>query len=125
MSKPQNNSFSIVLIVILVLFLVGALLLFFNLTQKPGILFPAENTTLIKGKTYTLAWTGTKPSSIAIFLVNKAFEKEGVSVSLADRVYNVPNTGSYRYTVPTNIPEGAYKFEIGTLTSPYFQIKTR
>ncbi len=86
------------------------------------VIFPTQKDTLQKGSPYTLKWTSNEPSPIAIFLVNKAAEKQGVSISLFDRVYNIPNTGSFIYTVPENIPDGEYKLEIGNLNSEYFQI---
>lgn len=85
---------------------------------------PTSSTTWQKGQTYQITWTGGGQNNIqAIFLINKAAESYGVSVSLADRIYNVPNTGSYTYTVPTNIPTGEYKLEIDTAQSAYFMIK--
>lgn len=86
------------------------------------VIFPSSQDTLKKGQRYQLKWLGGGDSPIAIFLVNKEAEKQGVSVSLFDRVYNLQNTGSYKYTVPKNIPDGLYKFEIGDLNSDYFSI---
>lgn len=85
------------------------------------IIFPHGNEILAKGQKYTLKW---KPGqgNTQIFLINQALESHGTSVAISDRIYNVPNTGSYIYTVPQNIEDGSFKFEIGKLTSHYFQI---
>ncbi|HVT01235.1 MAG TPA: Ser-Thr-rich GPI-anchored membrane family protein [Patescibacteria group bacterium] len=85
--------------------------------------FPKGGETLRKGQTYVIEWQGGPEGDIAIFLQNQAAEKEGVSVSLVDRVYGVNNTGSYNYTIPDNIPNGMYRFQIGNLNSQYFSIK--
>lgn len=94
-------------------------------TEKSTFLFPTQKDTLIKGQTYTLRWHGGPPTIEAMFLINKALQKEGVSVSIADRAYNIKNTGSYQFTVPTNIPDGLYQIEAGPLTSDYFEIKSK
>lgn len=86
------------------------------------VTFPIANDILSPGKTYTLKWQGGGKSPISIFLINKDAQKQGVSVSLFDRIYSIPNTGYYNYTVPQNMPNGLYKFEIGDLSSNYFEI---
>ncbi len=94
-------------------------------TQGPSgeIIFPTAESTLVKGQTYTLRWSGGgDEKTIAIFVVDKSLESQGVSVSAGDRVYDVPNTGMYSYTVLPTLKEGEYKLQIGTLTSPYFRI---
>lgn len=88
-----------------------------------GFTFPTAKDTLVKGQTYTLTWTGGPPTIEAMYLVNRALQKEGVSVSIADRAFNIQNTGSYEFTVPTNIPSGQYQIQAGTLTSDYFEVK--
>jgi len=88
-----------------------------------SITFPTSSDVLIKGKMYTLAWKPSQQGETQIFLIDKAFESKGVSVSIVDRVYHLPDTGSYRYTIPSNIPSGTYKFTIGTYTSDYFSIR--
>lgn len=91
--------------------------------QQQSFIFPKANDTLEKGKTYTLKWQGGPPTIEAMYLVNRAFQKEGVSVSIADRAFNIQNTGSYEFTIPTNIPSGQYQIQAGSLTSDYFDIK--
>ncbi|HVZ67225.1 MAG TPA: Ser-Thr-rich GPI-anchored membrane family protein [Patescibacteria group bacterium] len=86
-------------------------------------IFPRGGETLKKGETYVLEWQGGPKGDIAIFLQNQAMEKDGVSVSLVDRVYGLNNTGSYNYTIPDDIPSGSYRFQIGNINSPYFNIK--
>lgn len=89
---------------------------------KNAFIYPTSKDILIKGKTYTLLWEGGPPTIEQLDLVNRAYEKEGVSVSLVDRFYNLENTGSYKVTIPTEIPDGQYKFQIGPMASEYFII---
>lgn len=91
-------------------------------TAANTVIFPTATDTLKLGQSYTLEWTPGSGTT-NIFLINKAAESQGVSVSMFDRVYNIPNSGSYKYTVPKNLPVGEYKFEIGNLDSNYFEIK--
>jgi len=88
---------------------------------RSQVLFPTSSDTLTEGQTYTLKWSGG-PDPLQIFLVSQKLESQGQSVATVDKVYGVKNTGSYNYTVPTNLTPGSYKFEIGNLTSDYFQI---
>lgn len=92
-------------------------------SNEQSITFPKGGETLTSGKTYTLKWAGG-PNPTQIFLINRDLEKEGVSVSLADRIYNIANTGSYDYVIPENIPAGNYKFEIGNIISATFRIES-
>lgn len=92
-------------------------------TQSQGFTFPTSQDTLEKGQTYTLKWSGGPPTIEAMYLVNRALQKEGVSVAIADRAFNVENTGSYEFTIPTNIPSGQYQIQAGTLSSDYFEIQ--
>ncbi len=89
-------------------------------TSNP-IPFPASGDNLIKGRAYEIKWI---PGSgmIDIFLINRSLESEGVSASIADRIYNIPNSGQYSYRVPTNIADGEYKLQIGEITSKYFNV---
>lgn len=85
-------------------------------TRQPSILFPLGGETLIAGQTYTLSWV-QGGESIHIFLIDTSLKEQGASVSISDRIYNIPNTGSYTYTVPLTLPSGEYQFQIGTLES--------
>ncbi len=87
-----------------------------------AISYPKSGDILHQGKTYIIKWKGGTGST-DIFLINHAYESEGVSISIADRIYNIANSGSYSYKVPTNIPTGEYKFTIGSLNSEYFDIE--
>lgn len=117
-------------LVILVIFgrgFISRLLSSLPFTGVPGstgeVIFPTANSSLVKGQTYTLRWSGGgDEKTIAIFVIDKSLESQGVSVSAGDRVYDVPNTGTYSYTVLPTLKEGEYKLQIGTLTSPYFRI---
>ena len=86
------------------------------------ITFPTSKDVLVEGKTYELKWT-PKEGTTDLFLINKELESEGVSVSIADRKYDINNTGKLNYKVPANIPTGEYKITIGDITSEYFEIK--
>lgn len=85
------------------------------------ISFPVGGEQLTLGKTYTLKWSGGADAT-DIFLIDTSLESVGASVSLVDRVYHVPNTGSYQYTIPTRLSPGTYKIEIGDSTSNPFKI---
>lgn len=90
-------------------------------TEK--ILFPTENVTLYTGQKYNLRWVASFPDQkIAIFLIDSALEKVGTSVSIVDRVYDVPNSGNFDYIVPENLDTGKYRVTIGDLNSNYFNI---
>lgn len=92
--------------------------------SKIKIRFPQGDEKFIRGKTYTLKWTGGD-STLTIFLVDSSLQSIGVSVSLSDRKYHVENTGTFEYTFPDRLEEGAYKFEIGTAFSKYFQVVSK
>lgn len=92
---------------------------------KNEFLFPTAKDTLVKGQVYTIRWSGGPQTIQQLDLVNRAYEKEGVSVSLVDRFYNLENTGSYEVTIPTEIPVGQYKFQMGPMSSQYFEVKEK
>jgi hypothetical protein len=88
-----------------------------------AVTFPKGSDTLNAGGTYTLTWNNPSAGTTTqIFLIDTSLESQGQSVSITDRVYNVPNTGSYTYTVPATVPAGTYVFAIGQLRSDPFQI---
>lgn len=132
----------IIAIVVIIIFLLAGVIYFAaHTTQSPkpisptsttptgikstsgSILFPAGGETLVKGQTYTLKWTGGTGNT-QIFLIDTALEGQGESVAISDRVYNIPNSGSYEYTIPKNLSDSTYRFEIGTSTSNPFQISS-
>ena len=90
-------------------------------TESNPVSYPAGGDTLKKGKNYVIRWMPGNGKT-DIFLINHMLESEGVSVSIADRIYNIDDYGQYNYRVPTNIPDGEYKFQIGDLTSKYFTV---
>ncbi len=127
-----------IVIALVVVFLLSLLLIYntfaLNLTKDHSsteaqnassekIIFPAGGETLQKGEQYTLEWTPGNGKT-QIFLKDTSLETQGESVSIADRVYNIDNAGRYEYTIPQHIPDGTYKFEIGTLTSNTFKISS-
>jgi putative hemolysin len=89
--------------------------------SKVIILFPKGGETLVKGKQYTLKWTGGQ-NELTINLIAKDLEKIGYSASLLDRLDHIPNTGTYEYIVPDRLPDGTYQFSIGGSITDYFQI---
>lgn len=88
------------------------------------VTFPAGGENFVKGKEYSLRWNpeSSGEDTIAIFLIDASLESQGASVSIADRIYDVPNTGSYDYTFPESLEEGSYKFQIGKENSNYFKV---
>lgn len=93
-----------------------------HIPTQGRIIFPTASDILTPGNSYMLTWTGVQGNNVAIFLIDRSLEPQGASVSIVDRVYDVKNTGSYRYLVPTNLKAGTYKFQIGDLTGKYFNI---
>lgn len=90
-------------------------------TPVPHITFPTGNETLIKGQTYQISWVGGKIAE-ALFLSNVAMQETGFSASLVDRKYDLANTVSYAYTIPSDIPDGEYMLQIAELNSNKFTI---
>jgi hypothetical protein len=130
---------TILTIFIVAILIVGAVIYGFG--RKPGqnsnigvspsptparaeIIFPKSGDTLTSGNKYTLKWQGVGNGTTQIFLVDTDLESQGESVAIVDRIYNVKNTGSYDYSVPSTVKPGNYKFEIGNLTSGIFKIES-
>lgn len=92
-----------------------------------SVSFPKGGETLKQGNAYLLKWTDADASTTTtqIFLIDTALETEGASASISDRVYNVPDTGSYQYVIPASLPDGTYKFEIGNLLSAPFDVSSK
>ncbi len=91
---------------------------------KNTVIFPVQGDILVKGFPYHLEWEiiDAPKESIAIFLIDASLEQQGESVSISDRVYDIPNIGTYDYSIPTNLPEGTYKLRIGKMDSGYFRV---
>jgi hypothetical protein len=70
---------------------------------------PAAGDTWSKGVGYTITWTksGNLPATVRISLLNAATLAE---VALIQD--NVPNSGSYPWTVPSNTADGSYKVRV-------------
>lgn len=96
-------------------------------TSIESISFPKGGEILKQGNAYLLKWTDadTSTTTTQIFLIDTALEAEGASASISDRVYAVPDTGSYQYVIPESLPDGIYKFEIGTLLSLPFTVSSK
>ncbi len=130
----QNKNIIIGILVIIALVLIGSYFYKNNNNDEGDILgsshvlFPTGGETLVAGKTYSLKWDNQGNTGAAvgpttqIFLVDKALLTQGASVSIADRKYDVPDTGSYEYTVPTAVSDSTYFFVIGTTTSNTFTV---
>lgn len=91
-------------------------------TPVAGITFLKGGDKLSAGKSYAIKWNGVTGATTQIFLKDLSLESQGESVSLVDRVYNVPNTGSYSYTIPASA-KGTYILEIGPLISSPFTVE--
>lgn len=117
---------TIVTIVIIVLAVVGVYFYYFSTAPSVvsnQILYPKGGETFSAGNSYTLQWSSVNAASTTqIFLIDTSLESQGESVAISDRIYGVPDTGSYVYTVPTTTPSGTYKLEIGSLTSNPFMV---
>lgn len=108
---------------IVVLALIGA---FWYMLGTPSgnssVIFPNKGDDLVVGNTYTIRWNKQGEEAIQLFLINTALLGEGASVSISDRIYNVPDSGTYEYMISEALPPGDYKFQIGTLESETFHI---
>jgi membrane protease YdiL (CAAX protease family) len=95
-------------------------LLYFRATNS--ITFPRGGEKLVQGQSYELTWTGGREETIQIFLVDMSLKDAGTSASISDRIYGIENRHSYTYTVPADMKPGTYQLQIGSLTSPTFDI---
>lgn len=122
---------NIFLTFLVIIVLIGGFF-FYERNRQPtnAITFPKGGETLVTGEKYTLKWknvgeTGSpNASTTQIFLIDQSLLNQGASVSIIDRTYDVPDTGSYEYTVPTGAADGTYFFVIGTTTSNTFKISS-
>jgi hypothetical protein len=133
----MRNNTGIIVGIIVVIIIIAGVFYFYSVspttpsttapsgTQEGMITYPAGGESWLPGQSYTLTWTPpSTPDSTTtqIFLIDTSLESQGASVSIADRVYGVPDTGSYQYTVPQTLKNGSYRIEIGTLNSNTFQV---
>ncbi len=98
-------------------------LLYFRATDS--ITFPKGGEKLIQGKSYELTWTGGREEITQIFLVDVSLKEKNTSASIVDRIYGIENKHTYNYAIPTNIKPGTYQFQIGSQTSPTFDIVSK
>lgn len=87
-----------------------------------AITFPRGGEKLVQGQSYELTWTGGREKTTQIFLIDTSLKDKGTSASISDRIYGIENRHAYTYTIPMNIKPGTYEFQIGSLTSPTFEI---
>jgi len=85
------------------------------------MLFPVGGETLIQGRTYTLRWTsnGTEPMTIRLidgktdpYLIKTPEERVVLTVAA-----DIPNSGSYDWTVPTSLSPGP-EFQLFVTSKP-------
>jgi hypothetical protein len=98
-------------------------LLYFRATNS--VTFPKGGEKLVQGQSYELTWTGEREKTVQIFLVDTSLKEQGTSASISDRVYGIENKHRYTYTIPASMKPGKYEFQIGSLTSPTFDIVTK
>jgi len=109
-------------------FAIMVLLSFFALLYfrvPDSITFPKGGERLIQGQTYELTWTGGREEITQIFLIDTSLKDKGASVSISDRIYGIENKHAYSYTVPASTKPGTYQFQIGSQTSPTFDIVSK
>lgn len=98
-------------------------LLYFRAANS--ITFPKGGEKLVQSHAYELTWTGGREETIQIVLVDVSLKDEGTSASISDRIYGVENKHSYTYIIPADMKPGMYEFQIGSLTSPTFEIVSK
>lgn len=98
-------------------------LLYFRATNS--VTFPKGGEKLVQGQSYEITWTGGREETTQIFLVDTSLKDKGSSASISDRIYGIENKHAYTYTIPTNIKPGTYEFQIGSQTSPAFDIVSK
>ncbi len=128
----KNNKNLILTGVLLVIAIIAGLALFMGKENEienapSSITFPTSRETLYAGKTYTLRWDDSDifSSTTSVFLIDSSLLNQGSSVSIIDRVYNIPNIGLYDYMVPTAVADGTYFFVIGSSTSNWFKVSSK
>jgi membrane protease YdiL (CAAX protease family) len=109
-------------------FAVLVIVVFFTLLHfrvPDTITFPRGGEKLVQGQTYEITWTGGREKTLQIFLIDTSLKDKGASVSVTDRVYGIENKHAYSYTVPATVKPGTYEFQIGSQTSPAFDIVSK
>lgn len=99
------------------------MLLYFR--PADSITFPKGGEKLVQGQSYVLTWTGGREEVTQIFLVDMSLKDKNTSASIVDRIYGIENKHVYEYMIPTNIQPGKYQFQIGSETSPTFEVVAR
>lgn len=81
----------------------------FSIRTSPFILTaPAGD--LVRGRTYTIGWRTTKPSSFRIALI--LLRREGAMVGEWVLARDVPNSGRVDVVIPSSVAPGTYRFEM-------------
>jgi len=66
-----------------------------------------------RGQTYTLKWTGGPPGPVQIYLVNWCTWTSQMVI-----VASTPNSHSYSWTIPSNLPCGVFECYIQNANGP-------
>lgn len=85
------------------------------LAAWPHIIFPSDaGITLVKGRTYTIQWGSVRVDPVNIELCTENIP--GEVDCFYDIAVGVPNSGSYSWTVPSNLPNGSnYVIGVGVI----------
>ncbi len=94
-------------------------------TTTIDITSPVAGNQWLGGGTYTVTWNGGLDNTVSLMLVDKSLESSGGSVSKVWSTDGIPNTGTYSFSVPSNL-NGTYRFYINDSQSygwsDYFSI---
>jgi hypothetical protein len=77
--------------------------------QSITVTKPAANETWVKGQSHTIQWTkqGTLPDTVRISL------RDSGGTALVQLIANAaPNTGTFSWTVPSTLADGAYRIKV-------------
>lgn len=128
----MNKNILVALILLIIILLITYILIGRKNDEiESNITFPKGREELVAGMSYKITWNhqedGSPPkaSTTNLFLVDRSLLDQGVSVSVIDRKYGIPNTGSYNYVIPSGVQESEYFFIIGTTTGHIFKIVVR
>ena len=83
----------------------------------PKVIFPSAGSTLAKGSTYTIQWKSVHANPVDIALCTEYISYEvNCSLYIAKNVPNSGGSGSYSWTVPSNLSNGSnYVIGVGVI----------
>ncbi|MEE9337425.1 MAG: GPI anchored serine-threonine rich family protein [Methylococcaceae bacterium] len=81
----------------------------------PTMIYPSEEgITLVKGSMYNILWKSVRVDPVDIRLCRKVAADE--SFCFINIAADIPNSGTYSWTVPSNLPNGSnYKIDVGKI----------